>query len=286
MRTIAKPASYIRLFGTRNLLPSFGAKRSAVRAMVAIGASVLLVSCVAGCKDRVDPRDNPNMQVQTPVPQEPPEAQLSLKTADGWTIYADMLRPAEKPLGAVILLHQRNGSAADWKLLTDGLRKAGIASLALDQRGAGRSVGAKAESGDNAPWLTTGDIEAAVKYLKDHNFRGHIGLVGASYGANNALIYAGSQGHLLDIQAISLFSPGAEYPGLNAMAAARTWRGPMQIIYGMHDTVAGLGPQNIRDASPSHDKVINQYDNEKHGTELLDAETVDSCVVFFSRTLK
>ncbi len=250
-------------------------------------AGVLLATLAfTGCKDRVDPRDNPNTPVKTPVPQEQPEAQVSLSTKDGWTIYGDILRPIERPLGAVILLHQRGGSAADWKLLSEGLRKAGIASFAIDQRGAGRSIGAKSETGDKAPWLTTDDIEAAVKYLKDHGYRGHIGIVGASYGANNALIYAGSTAHMLDIQALSLFSPGADYPGLDAVAAARNWRGPLQIVYGRNDTVAGLGPLNIRENSPSHDKVINQFDNEKHGTELLDSETVDSCVVFFGRTLK
>jgi alpha-beta hydrolase superfamily lysophospholipase len=258
----------------------------AVRAITCSVTMLAITFTLSGCKDRIDPRDNANTPVQTPVPQEPPEAQITLKTTDGWTIYGDMLRPIDKPLGAVIMLHQRGGSAADWKLLSEGLRKAGIASLAIDQRGSGRSVGAKSESGDNAPWQTSGDIEAAVKYLKDHNFRGHIGIVGASYGANNALIYAGSPSHVLDVQAISLFSPGADYPNLNAAEAAKTWRGPMQIVYGLHDTVAGLGPQNLRDASPSHDKVIEQFDNEKHGTELLDPETVDSCVVFFSRTLK
>jgi alpha-beta hydrolase superfamily lysophospholipase len=252
---------------------------------IAIGLVIALGS-VSGCKDRVDPRDNPSTPVKTPVPQEQPESQVSLNTKDGWTIYGDLLRPLEHPLGAVLLLHQRGGSGGDWKLLAEGLRQAGIASLAIDQRGAGRSVGAKSETGENAPWLTTEDIEAAVKYLKDHGFRGHIGIVGASYGANNALIYAGTTAHMLDIQALSLFSPGADYPGLDAVKAARDWRGPLQIVYGRNDTVAGLGPLNIRENSPSHDKVINQFDNEKHGTELLDAETVDSVVVFFGRTLK
>src|SRR4051812_46062706 len=116
--------------------------------------------------------------------------EVHFKTADDWNIFADAYVPVTASKGVVILLHQRNGAASDWKALAGALRTAGFTALAIDQRGAGRSVqgpGGVGGKGDNAPWETGPDIAAAIQYLSG---KGPVALVGASYGANNALIYA------------------------------------------------------------------------------------------------
>lgn len=43
----------------------------------------------------------------------PPE-EVRLKTSDGWTIVGDRYLPDGSAQGAIVLLHQRNGTAADW----------------------------------------------------------------------------------------------------------------------------------------------------------------------------
>src|SRR5689334_7497562 len=85
-------------------------------------------------------------------------SEVTFKAADGWTIHADYT-PAAGATKAVILLHQREGSARDWSALVPKLSQVKIASLAVDERGAGRSQ--RAQSGNDAPWDTTPDIEAA-----------------------------------------------------------------------------------------------------------------------------
>ena len=131
--------------------------------------------------------------------------QITFKTADGWTIVGDRYVPSGAPKGGVILLHQRGGKASDWTPLCVALQKAGIEALAIDQRGAGRSVEGPGPTGGDAPWETGGDIAAAFDTFAEV---GYVGLAGASYGANNALIYAAAHGH--QIRSLALFSPGAD----------------------------------------------------------------------------
>src|SRR5579862_7366838 len=49
--------------------------------------------------------------------------EVRLKTADGWTIVGDLYTPPGKSQGAVVLLHQRGGSAEDWRSLCMALQK-------------------------------------------------------------------------------------------------------------------------------------------------------------------
>lgn len=214
--------------------------------------------------------------------------EVSFKTADGWNIFADLYLPAGTSKGAVIMLHQRNGAASDWNSLADALQKTGYTALAIDQRGAGRSVqgppGAPAAKGDDAPWDTTQDIAAAIAYLQD---KGPIGLAGASYGANNALIYAAA--HPDQVKSVVLFSPGADYHGLNALTPAKTWQGPLEIFHDKGDSVAGNGPEQIDRASPSKDHKLILTSGSRHGTDLLrDAlsDKANNPAAFFQRTLK
>src|SRR5262249_19923615 len=126
-------------------------------------------------------------------------------------------------------------------------------------------------------------IAAAVAYLKP-TAKKNIGLTGASYGANNALIYAAA--HPEQIRAVVLFSPGENYNGLDALAAARAYAGPLLIFHARNDATASTGPQRIKDESPSTDKLLNLKDDSVHGTALLKDATIDDTVVFFQRLLK
>ncbi len=206
---------------------------------------------------------------------------VTLKTADGWTLVGDLYVPQGTSKGAVILLHQRGGSGKDWQPLCAALQKAGLTALALDQRGAGRTTQGPGPTGDDAPWDTSGDIAAAIA-----SFGGKqpIGLAGASYGANNALIYAAA--HPDQVRGLALFSPGANYHGLDALPAARAYRGPLLIFHDKGDSIADDGPQQINTASPSRDHVLVTFDGSDHGTALLQAVSIENTVTFFTRALK
>jgi len=244
--------------------------------------SLCLLGALTGCTN--NPADPQSLNPIAP-PSRPLDAamkEITLTTEDGWTIVGDLYTPAEVSHGAVILLHQRKGSAKDWSPLCLALQKVGYTALALDQRGAGRSLKGPGPTGDNAPWPTSGDIAAAVAYLKP-TAKKNIGLAGASYGANNALIYAAA--HPEQIRAVALFSPGENYNGLDAVAAARSYTGPLLIFHARNDTIAGTGPQTIRDESVSGDKDLREIDDNVHGTELL-SRSIDETVAFFQRLLQ
>lgn len=206
---------------------------------------------------------------------------IAFKTADGWTIVGDLYTPSETSKGAVVLLHQRGGQAEDWQSLSRALQKAGITALALDQRGAGRSTTGPGPTGPDAPWETSPDIAAAIARLKG---KGPIGLAGASYGANNALIYAAA--HPDQVKGVALFSPGANYHGLDALTAARSYRRPVVIYHDRNDDIADGGPQQIVAALPAKDHTLRLYNGSGHGTALLTSGTVKDAVAFFQRVLK
>jgi alpha-beta hydrolase superfamily lysophospholipase len=252
---------------------------SAVRAR-SLCMCVLAVFALAGCDRR---SNDANSLVGAPLGAK----EVSFKTDDGWGIFGDAYVAANGSKGAVILLHQRDGAASDWKSLCSALQGAGYTALAIDQRGAGRSVqapGGVGSKGDDAPWETGPDIAAAIKFVAD---KGPVALVGASYGANNALIYAAA--HPDEVKSVVLFSPGANYHGLDAVTAAKAWKGPLEIFHAAGDTIADGGPAAIDKATPSTDHKLIVLKGSGHGTDLLReamASTADSPVAFLKRTLK
>lgn len=255
--------------------------RRTVCSVALIAALLVTVIALQGCHES---SNDANSLVGSPEGAK----EVSFKTDDGWNIFADAYVPAGSSKGAVILLHQRDGAASDWKALGSALQSAGYTALAIDQRGAGRSVqgprGGTGNKADNAPWETGPDIAAAIKFIEG---KGPVTLVGASYGANNALIYAAA--HPDQVKSLILFSPGADYNGLKALPAAQAWKGPMLIYHDKGDTIAGSGPEQIDKASPSADHKLVLMDGSRHGTELLrDAlsNASDSPVAFLQRTLK
>ena len=206
----------------------------------------------------------------------PSGGEVTFTTADNWTIHANFASPPNASK-AVILLHQRNGSASDWNPIVSRLNAEGVATLALDLRGAGKSTGP--QNGDEAPWDVTPDIDGARKYLDEHGLRRTpIGLIGASYGANNALIYAASHP---GVSAVALLSPGEDYHGLKVEAPSRVYHGRILILTASRDDVTGPGPQVIADTAGSA-ATVKSFDGSAHGTEIFSAhpDSVDALVTF------
>lgn len=209
---------------------------------------------------------------------------VTLKTGDGWTIAADWYG-AGKTSEAVILLHQRGGQASDWVPLCRALQKAGIGALALDQRGAGRSIQGPGGTGEDAPWLTSNDTAAAIAWLHSHNgaAQSAVGIAGASYGANNALIYASA--HPDQIRGVALYSPGANYNGLDAVKPARTFKGLVNIYHDKNDAIAGSGPRQIN-AALAGEHALHLTNGSEHGTALLTPVNIKETVAFFQKALR
>lgn len=145
----------------------------------------------------------------TPVTLTPaPPADLTLTASDGAQLAASFYPPASAaPAPGVLLLHQLGGSRADWATLAKDLQAQGFAVLALDLRGHGQS--AKPEDWAKAPT----DVRVAWEMLKarpevDASLTA---IVGASIGANLALMVGANQPEVVTVVALS---PGVEYHGL------------------------------------------------------------------------
>ena len=104
------------------------------------------------------------------------------------------------------------------------------------------------------------------------------------YGANNALIYAAT--HPDQIKSVALFSPGANYHGLDALAPARKFKGAVVIYHDKNDAIAGSGPKQVTQALTGRDHILRLSTGSEHGTNLLSPANIRDAASFFQRTLK
>lgn len=240
-----------------------------------LGMCVLSIAALAGCGDK----ETGSVVSSDQATGDTRPAKFN--TRDNWTITGDFYDPPTKPKGVVILLHQRGGSAEDWHALSLALQQAGFTAFAIDQRGTGRSSSGPGQSGEYAPWNTTLDVEGAVFATKD---RGPITLVGASYGANNALLYAAANPSM--VRSIVLFSPSTDYHGLTTLAAVKKFKGPLLIFHQKGDKIAADGPADLDKASGSKDHKLQVAEGTGHGAALLNPDTAQQAVDFIVRTMQ
>src|SRR6478672_740228 len=156
---------------------------------------------------------------------------VTFRTDDGVTIAGTLYEAARRPAPAVILLHMLTRSRDDWQSFADRLADAGISALAIDFRGHGQSTRGPAGP-DGEPDLArmTLDVQAARAYLASHPdlvALTHIGIAGASIGANVAILEAASDPA---IKSLALLSPGLNYRALRAEAAMQKYS-PRPVLF-------------------------------------------------------
>ena len=130
-----------------------------------------------------------------------------LKTSDGLHISYDFHKGGPR---GVILLHQLGGSKEDWHELEKGLGDLGYSYIAIDLRGHGRSDGNWRYFSEDDFRSMVKDVAVAEDFLKSKGIEPYA-IIGASIGANLALIYGSSHG----FSRLVLLSPGFNYRGLD-----------------------------------------------------------------------
>jgi uncharacterized protein len=173
-----------------------------------------------------------------PVPSPPPppleEVWLDLPTGDrvlAWAYTPNDLR-AEAP---VVLFFHGNGENLEtvrWAGLFEELGRLGVAVVASDYPGYGRSTGVSSEEGLNA----TGD--AALAWVRQRHAERPVVIAGWSLGAALALIAMSPWTTLREV-AVGIFPEFAVKAMLretyDSRAAARTIRVPALVIHGERD---------------------------------------------------
>ncbi len=199
---------------------------------------------------------------------------VTYRTADGIQVVATFTPPdTPPPWPAAVLMHQYQGTRAQWDDMTPHLLEAGLAVLAPDARAHGESLRrVRADGGYNIEtdrantldsWPT--DVAAAVAWL---SARGdidpeHIGVGGASVGANTAWIASSVVPAVRRAVAVS----GRFEPGRLLMGEDIPNFQPRGVLF-QSDREESLQSQALysRTAEP---RQVSIYDTPGHGIQLL-----------------
>ena len=191
---------------------------------------------------------------------------VSLASADGTGLAGDIYEASVRPAPGVVLVHMLSRTRADWASLANGLQDAGFTALAIDLRGHGGSSG----SAQRLPDMEQ-DVRAAVQWLaaRPGVRPGAIALVGASLGANLALLAAVD---LPAVRALALLSPSLDYRGLRADTALlkRIGARPIWMAASTNDP---LSLRTLKEFSTetSGSREQRLVEGVAHGTQLLGA---------------
>lgn len=208
-----------------------------------------------------------------------PAQAVKIRAANGLQIaalyYPSMWSGRQSP--AALLLHQINGSKAQWKPLIPELLTEGYSVLAVDMRGFG-------ETGGQINWkLAEGDIVTMLSWLRGiPSIDGaKIAIIGASMGSNLAI-----RGCAADAQcrvAIAL-SPGVEYFGVTTDGAIQKMRDKaVLLVAGQNDKESASGVKTLGTLATGN-VMIRLYNSGKHGIELFQYDDLIPTMLQWLRT--
>ncbi len=214
---------------------------------------------------------------------------ITFETDDGVKIVGDYYpAPAGARAPAVLALHMFGGDRATYRQLAARLQQASIAVLAIDGRGFGESTESKQGKIGPTP-LIQPDVVAAIKFLRAQSTvdGARIGIIGASYGSSNAIIYAAEDPQ---IRAVALLSPGVNYfDKLPALPAVKKYGArPLLIVEGEKDQRSDPQDARVLDQAAGGPHQLEMINTEEHGTNIFDKEPKVYSIVesFFVKYLK
>ncbi len=226
-----------------------------------LGALTLALSGVIGAlaQDNTPPARTP-MRVEIPA-------------ADGLTLVGDLYNAelnVQTP--ALLLMHMYNGKRTDWQPLIPALTNAGYRVITVDLRGHGETGGSRdwqAAVGDVQTWLDWMRTQPSIDPDK-------IGVVGASIGANLALVGCANDAQC--VTAIAL-SPGLDYFGVTTSAAMEALNLRSALLFASRsDRPSGSDvPQLL--TTGTGEVAVQLFSGRAHGTALLPARGIQKTIV-------
>ncbi|MBI5831525.1 MAG: alpha/beta fold hydrolase [Armatimonadetes bacterium] len=212
----------------------------------------------------VPPKLGPGDQVK---PAEP----LKLEAADGVALDSGWRPTKSKAKAGVVLVPMLGHTREDYDGFSQALAGYGVASLAVSLRGHGKSAAPDGKSSDKfstEDWTKAkADIAAAVAALREKVGGAPVAIVGASIGANLAVLYAADQPDR--VQGLVLMSPGLDYHGVTITEAfGKLKTKPTMVINSADDTQA-VPAAKLQVMHEEKKFTMLQYDGSEHGTDLL-----------------
>ena len=206
---------------------------------------------------------------------------VSIIAPDGTTLAAMFYEASPRPAPAVVLVHMLGRSKDEWRVVADRLEGAGIAALAIDLRGHGRSGG-----NGSALSAMVDDVRAGLSWLAAHpSVRPEaLGVVGASLGANLVGIAAADTPA---VRAIAMISPSLDYRGLRLDAGVMRKLGdrPVWLAASTEDPYALRTIKELTQEGGAGEQRLTGV--RGHGTSLLwaDPDLSRALVDWLQRTL-
>ena len=211
---------------------------------------------------------------------------VTIRTEDGVSLAGTWYEPGARQAPAVILVHMLHRNRNDWEPLATRLASEGIGALAIDLRGHGESSGS-VDNGETPDYSAlVRDVVAARRYLMSRSDvqQGHIGIAGASIGANLAVMEASAD---TSIASLALLSPSVDYRGLKIDAAMKKYAArPALFVASDEDPYALRSSKDLQKAGPGIRELL-VLSHAGHGTAMLsrDADLARAIVDWFHRTL-
>ncbi len=200
--------------------------------------------------------------------------------AEGLTLRGTFHPAGSPPAPGVLLLHMYGGSRVDWEGFAAALQQTGFTILAIDLRGHGETGGAEDWS------LAQQDVAAAYAWLASHEGvdRQHVGVVGASIGANLALVQGA---HDTSVDAVALLSPGLDYFRVTIDGLIEEY-GPRPIFLAAseEDTYSAETVRALAQTAAGEVELAI-YSGAGHGTAMLlsEPDLTDRLIAFLARWL-
>lgn len=225
------------------------------------------------------------------LPLKPGTAEVEFDSTDGFVLKATLYPvKTEKPAG-LILVHMLGSSGSAWEAFAARAQSRGYLCIAPDLAGHGGSeirngVRRRYSSFTRDEWLArTGDIASAkARLIQEGADPDRIGIVGASIGANLALLESVRGG---GIHSLVLLSPGLDYKGVQTrdviMGADDT---PVLLISSEGDSYSASSCRTLKNAATGFCE-LRVYPGSAHGTDILDSSESAVAQIFqwFETTL-
>lgn len=211
---------------------------------------------------------------------------VTIRTEDGVSLAGTWYEPGARQAPVVILVHMLHRTRRDWDEVATRLASEGIGALAIDLRGHGESSGS-IEEGDAADYSAlVRDVAAARRYLASRGDvqPSHVGIAGASIGANLAVLEASGDP---SIASLALLSVSGDYRGLKIEAAMKKYGArPALFVASDEDPYAVRSSKELQKAGGGVRELL-MLKNAGHGTAMLsrDADLARALVDWFHRTL-
>ena len=212
---------------------------------------------------------------------------VTFVTSDGVQIAGTLFLAGKDNSPAVVCLHQWMSDRSSFNSIAAKFVAKGINVLAIDMRGFGESTKKSTGEGVEPNRVAGADVEAAVLFLEKQKSvdKKKIGILGASYGASNAIQYASKNP---DIRAVVLLSPGINY--FNVLPTEEAVKG-----YGGRSLLCIASNEDLRsvEAVKKYQSILQNnievkfMDNLGHGTNMFRAnmELENEVVAFFQKKL-